>query len=281
MDRIPEHKISDKFHGRMVFLKYISADNSVPIVDYVHRDDYYLFLFIEKGEVRLSVDFEEYDIKGPAVHCVLPGQVHQPIAYNENCKSWVLIADSMLVKQKFRVIFENASLIKNKAGLDEDTVSDLKCCASILHRRLNEDEQPIEQDVVHSLLSAYIGIIAEAHRKGSPASTNKRYAVIAHQFKDLLSVNYKTIKSPSQYAYKLNISPVYLNEAVKKATGLTVTECIQNEVTTQAKRLLFYTDLNVRQIAAELGYDDCAYFTRLFTKVSSLSPTEFRAKYLK
>jgi YesN/AraC family two-component response regulator len=79
----------------------------------------------------------------------------------------------------------------------------------------------------------------------------------------------------------LNISPVYLNEAVRKTTGMNVRQCIQNEIITQAKRLLFYTRMSVKEIAIELGYEDYAYFTRLFTKVSALSPVQFRKKYLK
>jgi len=89
------------------------------------------------------------------------------------------------------------------------------------------------------------------------------------------------MKSPSQYASKLNISPVYLNEAVKKTTGQTVSDYIQREIMTHAKRLLFYTNLSIKEIALELGYEDWAYFTRLFTKTSAISPRQFRKKHLK
>lgn len=281
MDKIPEHKISDEHHGKIAFLKYISANSHNTMINYAHRDDYYLFIFMEKGRVRFLVDFEEYDIEGPMVHCVLPGQVHHVVDYSPDTESWVLIADNMLVSEESKETFGNASLIGNNIAPDEDIVRDLKYCVSMLDRRLNAEKQPAGQGVSHSLLTSCIGMIAEAYRKGSPVMPNKRYASITHRFKSLLSAGYTTMKSPSQYASALNISPAYLNEAVKKTTGLTVGECIRNEVVTQAKRLLFYTDMNVREIAAELGYEDWAYFTRLFTKAASLSPTRFRSKYLK
>ncbi|MFV0310334.1 MAG: helix-turn-helix domain-containing protein [Dysgonomonas sp.] len=79
----------------------------------------------------------------------------------------------------------------------------------------------------------------------------------------------------------MNICPIYLNQAVKAITGLTVSECIRNEIVIQAKRLLFHTNMSIKEIALELGYEDWAYFTRMFSKASSLSPTQFRAKYFK
>jgi AraC-like DNA-binding protein len=49
----------------------------------------------------------------------------------------------------------------------------------------------------------------------------------------------------------------------------------------EAKRRLFYTNESVKEIAFRLGYDDYAYFTRLFTKVCGISPTRFREIYRK
>lgn len=65
-----------------------------------------------------------------------------------------------------------------------------------------------------------------------------------------------TMKRPSQYASEIKISPVYLNEAVKSTTGFSVRNCIQNEIILQAKRLLYYTDLTIKETALKLGYDD-------------------------
>ena len=124
-------------------------------------------------------------------------------------------------------------------------------------------------------------MIAEIYNKGIVIQTNKRTAIITFQFKLLLCANYQSLKRSSQYAEKLNISPVYLNEAVKTTTGLSVSECIRNEIVIRAKRLLFHTNMSVKEIALELGYEDWAYFTRMFSKASLLTPTQFRAKYLK
>lgn len=281
MNKIPTHKISEKLDGEMAKLKYMSRDSHALDIDYAHRDDYYIFFFIEKGNAKLLIDFQEYDIKENSVYYILPGQVHLLADHNIDASAWVLIVDSSLVKDEYKEIFEKGSLFKNKTELNETTINDLQCCISILQRRLNSERQPIGRNILHHLLSSYIGMIAEVYQKGFPIQANKRKAIITYQFKSLLFANYKSLKSPSEYAAKMNITPIYLNEAVKETTGLTVSECIRNEVVIRAKRLLFHTNLSVKEIALELGYEDWAYFTRMFSKASLLSPTQFRTKHLK
>lgn len=81
-------------------------------------------------------------------------------------------------------------------------------------------------------------------------------------------------------ASMLNISPVYLNEVVKEVTGMSASSYIRNEMVLQAKRMLVYTGLSVKEISNRLGIEDCAYFSRLFTRTTGLPPSLFRQKNL-
>ena len=280
MNKIPIHNASQLFPGAIAVLRNHLEAGQFHAIDYAHRDDYYVFLFMEKGYAKMMIDFTEYEFDGTSALCIQPGQVHAPVQYAD-VSGWVLMADAMLVNDEYKSVFEKLSFVKSIPELNDDNISDLKYCAEAMHRRFENGEQITEHSVIRSLLSAYIGMIAEIYKKELPASINNRHGIITSQFKSLLSANYKTVKSPLQYARQLNISPVYLNEAVKKTTGLSVGDCIRKEIVMHAKRLLFYTDMSVKEIALELGYDDYAYFTRLFTKVSALSPVRFRKQYLK
>lgn len=46
----------------------------------------------------------------------------------------------------------------------------------------------------------------------------------------------------------------------------------------EAKRLLGYSTMSVKQVALELGFQDEAYFSRFFRKNTGLRPTEYRAE---
>jgi AraC-like DNA-binding protein len=58
--------------------------------------------------------------------------------------------------------------------------------------------------------------------------------------------------------------------------GKTVTDMIQERIVMEAKRLLFHSDLSVKEIGYSLGFEDAAYFNRAFKKKAGTTPLEFR-----
>lgn len=69
-----------------------------------------------------------------------------------------------------------------------------------------------------------------------------------------------------EYAAKLNITEQKLNELAKKNSGETTQQLINDMIILEAKRLLNYEHLNVKQVALQLGFDDPHYFSRFFKK---------------
>jgi AraC-like DNA-binding protein len=78
------------------------------------------------------------------------------------------------------------------------------------------------------------------------------------------------------HATRLGLTVTQLREEVRLATGSTPKEYILRVRLSKAKDLLAATDQSVVQVARAVGYDDPAYFTRLFTQRVGLSPTMFR-----
>lgn len=263
-------------------MRYFSKENphQTPPNLHTHRDEYYIFLLIEEGEGKLLIDFEERVITGKSVLCIQPGQVHLP-GTDIHRRGWFLAVDSMVVRDEYKEIFDRSIPAGNTIIPSESTMNDLTSCAAVVYNRLQSGNGNTGEHILRDLLSSYIGMIAEIYQERFPLAIGKRPAVITHEFKSLLTANYRSMKRPAQYAAAMNISSVYLYEAIKETTGQNVGDYIRGEIVIQAKRLLFYTDMSVKEIALELGYEDWAYFTRLFTKVSKLSPTQFREKYLK
>ena len=103
-----------------------------------------------------------------------------------------------------------------------------------------------------------------------------RYRAITLKLRKLPDSHIAGETSPSAYASMLNISEVYLNEAVKESVGLSVGAYIRARVILQAKRQLAYTSLSAKEIAYSLGYEDYAYFSKLFRKNVGKSPSDYR-----
>jgi AraC-like DNA-binding protein len=87
------------------------------------------------------------------------------------------------------------------------------------------------------------------------------------------------LKDRRSLGLMLHISEPYLNEALKKTTGSTVSFWIKFRMLTEAKRLLYFTDLNVKQIAGELGFENHSYFSHLFYKETGMTALGFRRQF--
>ena len=85
-----------------------------------------------------------------------------------------------------------------------------------------------------------------------------------------------TMPSVAYFANKVNLSPGYFGELIKKETGLTAKEMITNQVINVAKHRLAVTNDDISEIAYGLGFDYPAHFTRLFKRVTGQSPTLYR-----
>jgi AraC family transcriptional activator of pobA len=283
MKTIPVHKISDRNESGFE-IHYTSDEELRRAGDKlgIHRDDHYLFFVIETGSADINVDFCDIILPNQSVYYLLPGQVHQRMN-GKDAKGWFIAVDTGLIAKEFREIFEDHLLMQQPYQLTDERYQQ---CYKLLHL-LNDtyksnSSEPFYLQNVYALLNSFLATIAASYSKLCTAEkASSRPKQIAQDFKRLLSGNFITEKSPTAYAQMLNISGTYLNESLNKITGMPVSYWITHEVMLEAKRLLYYTQLTVKEIAHQLGYDDHTYFSRLFKNTVNKTPLEFRDSYHK
>ena len=103
---------------------------------------------------------------------------------------------------------------------------------------------------------------------------------IIKRFIDLLETNFVKERSVSFYAAQLNVHPNYLNALIKKHTGLTAKESIQNRLLLESKYLLHSTTLSIKEIANLVGFDDPNYFAVFFKRFENMTPGNYRSSLI-
>ncbi|RAJ32218.1 AraC family transcriptional regulator [Pedobacter cryoconitis] len=278
---IPVHKLQERT-SLGIQVRYFVNFNKQDIRKLgAHRDDHYILIIQEYGNSKVNIDFKTIMVSGCAAFFILPGQVHY-VPESEETAGWFMAIDSSLVDKSYQQIFEELALHQQALAISTEKVDQLAKCAGLLCDMFDDAEQALMPGtVIHSLASAYVGIFADLYKSSNPEKDkqNLRPEIITSEFRKLVSSQFKTLKNPSQYADTLSLSLSYLNEVVKAVTGFPVSYWIHQEIILEAKRMLYYSDLSVKQIAFSLGYDDHAYFSRLFTKVSGISAVRFRKDY--
>ncbi|MBK1897335.1 helix-turn-helix domain-containing protein [Chryseobacterium paridis] len=245
----------------------------------VHRDSHYIFMFLETGYAKMMVDFSVIEANEPSIFFLLPGQVHQGLVMDE-VSGWFLAVKTDLLSESVRSVFEESLVEAKPLAIGPDWIGKLNSCAAVLQSFCTDEMLCAKEgfSVVQSLVNAYTGMFAYnfLHDIKSEILKESRALQLTRQFRIQIRKEFKTLKSPSLYAEVLNISPGYLTEVVHEATGKSALYWIHQEILVEAKRLLIFTHLTVKEIAHELGYNDHAYFTRLFTKLEGRSPSGFR-----
>ncbi|WP_158828370.1 AraC family transcriptional regulator [Mucilaginibacter lacusdianchii] len=247
-----------------------------------HRDDHYLFFMIEQGTVSFMVDFTEITINNKSIFYVLPGQVHYG-THSENTSGWFIAVDTALIAKELRSVFENRLLLQQPFQLNDTQYLKYQSILRLMQDHyLTDTNGSFYLSIMQSLLNSFLSMVACGYcNEAVSTKSQSRPIQIAHDFKQLLNDNVQLVKSPSAYASMLNISESYLNEALKKVTGFSVSYWILQEIMLEAKRLLYYSQLNIKEIAHHLGYDDHTYFSRLFKKANQITPLAFREIYRK
>lgn len=245
-----------------------------------HIDDCFTVIVVTKGSGITDIDFRTVSLSEGQLGIIAPGQVHSNICVKE-CEVWMLRISPDMMDNDYRHLIDEFSMTGETVVLAEDTMMILCDAMELLSRliKLMSDARPMK-NVVFNMLNVILGIITPTMFTGQ-SKPLLRTTEIAVRFKRMLPKFVKRQKGPSFYANKLCISEVYLNEAVKKSTGMTPSAWITATIILEAKRLLRCTVSTVKEVAHELGYEDHAYFSRLFKKNTGMTPLEFRRTILK
>lgn len=247
----------------------------------IHRDSHYIFTFLESGRARMMVDFKVVEARDAAVFFLLPGQVHEGILM-EDVTGWFVAVKADLLPDAVRSVFEESLVDIQPISVDKNWVEKLSTCAGMLQMSCTEEMLGNKEGflVIRSFINAFSGMYAMIFlgENSLGVSHESRAIQLTRTFRILVRKEFKTMKSPSAYAEALNISRGYLTDIIREVTGKSAQYWIHQEVLIEAKRLLSFTHLTVKEIAYELGYSDHAYFSRLFSKVEGCPPSEFRDK---
>lgn len=246
-------------------------------VERSHRDNGYLFILQEKGSTHIEIDFQKHRIEASSIIYIHPNQVHRLIAFeNATISSWIITAENL--QPEFLKLLEDITPV-NVLSLNTETLSILSETAAMCIKHSERKHEKLYDFILKESCNTLVALVVSQYLSESkPTDNYSRFEVITKAFKLALERDFKTVKSPAEYARFLNISTPYLNECVKASTGHSVSHHIQQRVVLEAKRLLYHSNKSVKEIAVALGYDDYNYFTRLFVKINGMTPLVFRSK---
>ncbi len=98
------------------------------------------------------------------------------------------------------------------------------------------------------------------------------------RFSAMIDDRYKTMRSVTEYRTALNVSHKLLTECAREHANKSPLDMIMEKTVFEAKKLLNYTNLSIKEIALELGYREPSNFSTLFKKHTKVSPNQYRER---
>jgi AraC family transcriptional activator of pobA len=243
---------------------------------HAHGDLHHLF-FIRSGTGRLIVEGLGEDFAGPNLLLVPAGCVHGFVFEPETAGLVLTVAAPFFAEITAREP-DFADLFAAATALDaSDDAQDLTELLGRIGRELAWTA-PGKASAVEGALLGVLVIALRRLRRAAPhaALAPSRQAELVARFRAMVEQGWSTHQPTTVYAERLGVTAWKLRAACLNVTGEGPLDLLQSRVLLEAKRLLIYSGLSVSQVAYAVGYDDPAYFSRVFARRTGCSPARFR-----
>jgi AraC family transcriptional activator of pobA len=239
-----------------------------------HRLAYYFFLFLWEGTTEFKIDLETYVVAPQELVFSLPHQIRQlPATLHGNAYYKLGLQQECLTRLPRHYPFLLNPLNQQKIPFAAPAAARLQTIFELLMSLLNTPDTNPELILaqLHSLLTeinvAYFAAAA------TPADERLTKYIAFRLFVENNLTAHPTI---GRIAEELALSTDSLYQLVKHYAGLSPNEFVTNRLMQEARRRIYYREQSsVKELAFELGFQDPAYFSRLFKKVTGQTVAAF------
>lgn len=259
----------------------IPASSEVPVR--AGRRDFYKMGLVN-GDMTINYGGQLLDIKGTVLFFVNPRVTHSLVRRINRTSGYAcLFTETFLPGREFQesplfrtddspVVPLNAEQASFMTGLFEKMLA------------VYEGDYSYKSNLIKNCIALVIHEALRIQPSQHALTTRNGASRIAHLFSDLLERQFPIersneplrLRSPQDYASRLNLHVNYLNRSVRAITGKPTSAHIAARIIAEAKALLQHSDWSVAEIAYALGFDYPAYFNNYFKRLTGSTPNTFR-----
>jgi AraC family transcriptional activator of pobA len=266
----------DCLHYEPVAVRGQEMDWTIP----AHRHEgLHQIQFLERGRISGTVDGKAVQARAPAILLIAPGSVHG-FRHTHDTAGHQLTIPSATLQQ----LLEGTRLADAGFGhsfvlaeLGDDSREELALLFAMLAREFRGHGVGRVQALLATatllavlLLRLHGQHIRKAQAPGARDALVQRYLALIEQ-------HFREHRGLPFYADSLGVTPDHLSRSCRNLTRQSAQQLLHERLMLEARRLLAYTPMSVLEVAAAVGYQDPAYFSKFFTRATGHSPSRYRA----
>ncbi len=265
-----------------------SSDSQMQVFRFPCRIDAFIIGVGTEGETSVSFNLHEFRLKKDSMFIFTPKNILQ-VNSQQYFKADV-IAISPDFMRRINIDIKNMmplflKFVENPTlALTPEESRSMRGMIAQIERETRWPETHFSFDIVSGLIAATIYKVGDImyhylaeHPEGQNNSHNRAEEYFK-QFTHLLGEHFREERSVGFYARQLCITPKYLTTLIKRISGQSVSEWIDNYVILEAKTLLKYSTMSIQEIAYYLNFPNQSFFGSYFKRNTGMSPSQYKAQ---
>lgn len=288
---VDEYALGEDFIiGEVSGKRVEKSEALLKMLKYPVRFDGYIIFFLKKGHFSIDLNLNTFEIRERSLLMSVPGNIIKLSSFDEGHISdaellFVLVSREFMSGIRFdfnKVFHESIRFWNNPCITLQD--SDLTLAEDYfnLARKIVSSNQENKREILRALLTSFIYVtidvwtqqLSNAHVKESRSSA--RVNQIFERFIALVTEYHNTERGMAFYADKLCLTPKYLSKLVKQASGRSAPDWIDSFVVLEAKNMLKYSDISIKEIVYKLHFANQSVFYKFFKSHTGMTPSEYR-----
>lgn len=239
-------------------------------------------LVVLQGQAEVRLDDLKATVSGPCAVLVPPATVHS-FQFTPGTQGYVLtVAEAVLFDGAGgpgQTYLEGLFRAPATFNLSDDPAS-LGRISGLLDQVMAEFRwpQPGHAPMCEWLVRALLLLIERQRAAGGPSAPDQRRTELFARFRTLVEEHFTEHWTLPRYADALGITQSRLNRLCRQLVDRSAFDVVQDRLLLEARRRLIYIAAPVAMIGYELGFQDPAYFNRLFKKLTGETPAAFRRR---
>ena len=241
-----------------------------------------LLILCNGGDGYGAINLHPIHLQKDSLLIALPSQIAESNNVGENFKgTFLLMSENLLSRINIGDVYLFHKHVENNPlyQLDERAATTFRSLIELVHNIMLIGDDSPDMEEIYSLISRlfYIMISRIINPSSDVQETGQRQGEVMMQFLQLLRQHYKDHREVGFYADKMNISAKYMTTLVKKASGKSAIQWIEDYVILEAKAQLSSTVNTIQQIAFDLNFPSQSLFGRYFKRAVGMSPSDYRS----
>jgi AraC family transcriptional regulator, transcriptional activator of pobA len=239
-----------------------------------HRHAYHELIWVREGSGRHLIDGEPLDFGPRTVTLIAKGQVHQ-FQRADGVRGMVVRFDDEWLGGSRRWLFAGQTC--TPVNVPEADASRFDALLDLLRVEVERPAGPESGELRSHLLTAAL-LWAERWREADleDRGASGTDVHLHRSFLETLERDFMTNHEARHYAAEVGVTTGTLSRTLTRLTGRTTKQLILDRVLLEAARLLRFSDLTIKEIAARLGFSDQFAFSKAFKRQRGEAPLDFR-----